>query len=400
MMRDQKTCEACQKVRLTNRESRITFPSSDVFGLIAARSILSEIMDMEKPVRYVIFGAGAIGSAVGGRLVHAGLSVAFVARAPQVEALKRGILIKQADTEIRVQGEAATSISELEPDGNDVIMIVTKSQVTRLVVEELFEVYGRHANVICLQNGIRNEEVAAERFDNVYAALVLLSAVQLEPEVITMPRDNTIALCRYPDRVDDLTRRCVEDLTRSGFNALASEHVMAMKWGKLVANLNNATHAVTGYWLERGLGEPEMSCLMLAIREEGLRVLDRAGIGVEPPPDEPSPIRIRENTERLRQLCLNPRPQRDLPIEERTYPSMWQDLYLGRKSNEAEFLNGEIVALGKKYGVPTPYNSTLLELIDRMTEAGEKPGIYTPAELHALIKSRTNEETGQANQGC
>jgi 2-dehydropantoate 2-reductase len=67
---------------------------------------------------------------------------------------------------------------------------------------------------------------------------------------------------------------------------------------------------------------------------------------------------------------------------------MWQDLIVGRKSSEAEFLNGEIVALGRKFNVPTPYNSALLEVVNRMFAEGEKPGIYTPAELRALILNR------------
>jgi 2-dehydropantoate 2-reductase len=161
-----------------------------------------------------------------------------------------------------------------------------------------------------------------------------------------------------------------------------------MKWGKLVANLNNATHAITGYWLERGMAEVEMRALMLEVREEGLRVLEAAGIAVEPPAGEPSPIRIRRMTEKLK---LPPDPSRnvpDLPEEQRTYASMWQDLVLGRPSSEADFLNGEIVALGRKLGIPTPYNSTLLEIVNRMFDNNLKPGIHTPAELRALIRRR------------
>jgi 2-dehydropantoate 2-reductase len=69
---------------------------------------------------------------------------------------------------------------------------------------------------------------------------------------------------------------------------------------------------------------------------------------------------------------------------------MWQDLHLGRPSNEAHFLNGDIVELGKKLGIPTPYNSTLLETIDRMFEEKTKPGILSPEQLHALIRERAS----------
>jgi 2-dehydropantoate 2-reductase len=166
---------------------------------------------------------------------------------------------------------------------------------------------------------------------------------------------------------------------------------MAMKWGKLVANLNNATHTITGYWLERGVADPEMRRLVVAGRDEGLRVLAAAGIAVEPPAGEPSPIRIIDWTNKLREQKDSEEALAkavNLPEGLRTYASMYQDLLLGRDSNEAAFLNGEIVALGRELSIPTPYNSTLLEMIDRMFDDGAEPGIYTPEELHRIILSR------------
>jgi 2-dehydropantoate 2-reductase len=67
---------------------------------------------------------------------------------------------------------------------------------------------------------------------------------------------------------------------------------------------------------------------------------------------------------------------------------MWQDLTLGRPSGEAEYLNGEIVALGKKLGINTPYNTTLLETVNRMFNEAQKPGICTPSRLRTIIRAR------------
>ena len=233
---------------------------------------------------------------------------------------------------------------------------------------------------------MRNEEIVAARFQTVYAGLVFFSAVQLEPSVIGLPQGRTVAVGGYPDGLDDRARRICADFDRAGLEVLCSPHVMAMKWGKLIANLNNATTTITGFWLERAMADAEMRKLMLAVREEGLRVADAAGIAVEPPADQPSPIRIREMTTKLKQP-LNPEKAGNLDEQERTYSSMWQDLYLGRQQNEAEFLNGEIIERGKKLGIPTPYNSTLLEIVNRMFAEGLKPGLYSPAELHAILRS-------------
>jgi 2-dehydropantoate 2-reductase len=128
--------------------------------------------------------------------------------------------------------------------------------------------------------------------------------------------------------------------------------------------------------------------LLADVREEGLHVLDAAGIAVEPPPGEASPIRIREFNEKSKAPPPDAEALLNLPESERTYPSMWQDLELDRRTSEADYLNGVIVALGRKLGIPTPYNSALLDIINRMFAEVERPGIYTPAELRRLIESR------------
>jgi len=345
-------------------------------------------MSNEKPERYIIFGAGAIGAAVGGLLVKAGKAVEFIARPQYAEALQRGITIKQEGKEIPLQANAVTSAAQINYKKGDVVFIAVKSQVMAEAIEELAAVCDTSIPVVCLQNGTRNEEIARQHFERVYAALVLMSAVQLEPQTVTMPRGRSIAVGLYPQGVDELSRYMAEDLQQAGFDALASAYVMAMKWGKLIANLNNATHTITGYWLERGLADPQMRRLLIAVREEGMRVLDAAAIAYEPPADEPSPLRITEWTNRIRQTQKNDPEAATLPEELRTHASMYQDLVLGRRTHEAEFLNGEIVALGEKLGLSTPYNSTLLEIINRMFSEGIKPGLYTPAELHTLIEER------------
>jgi 2-dehydropantoate 2-reductase len=352
-------------------------------------------MSIERQTRYIIFGAGAVGTAVGGLLLQTGARVEFIARPFYAEALKNGITISQDGTETFFKASAVNQASQLQYQEGDVVIFAMKSQVMEAAVEELAAVCDKSIPVVCLQNGVRNEEMAARRFDRVYAGLVFLSAVQLDPHKITLPRGRSIVIGLYPDRVDKLAQDMCKDLSRAGFEALASSYTMAMKWGKLIANLNNATHTITGYWLERGVADPEMRELIVAVRDEGLRIVQAAGIAVEPPEGEPSPLKIIEWTDKLRE------PGKDspealakalnMPEALRTYASMYQDLYLGRKSNEAEYLNGEIVELGKQLDMPTPYNSTLLEIVNQMFAENLKPEIYTPEELHARIRNRVSE---------
>ena len=68
------------------------------------------------------------------------------------------------------------------------------------------------------------------------------------------------------------------------------------------------------------------------------------------------------------------------------HTSLWQDLYHRRGQVEAEYLNGEIVRLGRQHGVPTPYNSLLLDLITEMAVARALPGTYTVQQLWQRVR--------------
>ena len=310
-----------------------------------------------------------------------------MARPAIAQAINRGLTIITRTKETRVNGAAVTAINEIDPQPDDIVLLTVKIQSTAEVIQQLSEVYSRATPVVCLQNGVVNEEIAAERFDRVYAGLVLLTAVQLKPDVIFVSQGNTLAVGCYPNGMDELAEQMRTDFASAGFEAIASAHVMAMKWGKLISNLNNATHAITGYSMDSSMADPDMRQLMADVREEGMRVLDAARIPIEPPDGEPSPIRIRKMTEDLR---LPPKPPvqdpENLPEDRRAYASMWQDLYHGRKTNEAGYLNGEIIRIGKKVGIPTPYNTGLLNIIDEMSSKGLKPGLYSPAKLRSLIQ--------------
>jgi 2-dehydropantoate 2-reductase len=345
-------------------------------------------MSEEKARRYVIFGAGAIGGALAGLLARAGERVICVARPAQAAALRQGVSFTRGGDAFIQPVEAVTGAHELQPDSSDVIVITVKSQATQAAIEELAAVYPDTTSLVCLQNGVTNEEIAARRFKNVYAALVFFSATQMTPSRILLTRGRSIAIGGYPEGVDETARRIGDDFQRAGFEAMASPFTMAMKWSKFVVNLNNATYAITGYFVEQGAADAEMRRLLADVREEGLRVLDAAGIPVEPPPGVASPIRIREFNEKSKAPPRDAETLMNLPESERTYPSMWQDLELDRRTSEADHLNGVIVDLGRKHGIPTPYNSALLEIVNRMFAEGQRPGIYTPAELRALIESR------------
>ncbi|MFN7270389.1 MAG: ketopantoate reductase C-terminal domain-containing protein, partial [bacterium] len=65
------------------------------------------------------------------------------------------------------------------------------------------------------------------------------------------------------------------------------------------------------------------------------------------------------------------------------------DLQEERGDTEAGFLNGEIILLGEKFGVPTPYNSTLLNVVEQLAVERARPGRFSIEQLSSLVSSRS-----------
>ncbi|MGH3206525.1 MAG: ketopantoate reductase C-terminal domain-containing protein, partial [Trebonia sp.] len=68
--------------------------------------------------------------------------------------------------------------------------------------------------------------------------------------------------------------------------------------------------------------------------------------------------------------------------------SSWQSLTRGTGSIEADFLNGEIVLLGRENSVPTPVNEALQRLANRAAADRLPPGSLSPGEIAAAAGCR------------
>ncbi|HEV2124652.1 MAG TPA: ketopantoate reductase C-terminal domain-containing protein, partial [Chloroflexota bacterium] len=77
-----------------------------------------------------------------------------------------------------------------------------------------------------------------------------------------------------------------------------------------------------------------------------------------------------------------------LPPGQRNLGSTWQSLLRGSSSVETDYLNGEIVRLGRLHGIPTPHNEILQEVANAMVAADERPGRYTAQDLEEMVRQR------------
>jgi 2-dehydropantoate 2-reductase len=326
-------------------------------------------------MHYVIIGAGAVGGAIGGRLHQHGHRVTLVARGAHHDAIReRGLLLATPDGEHKLDAPVVTGPEDglvLEPDS--VLVLAVKSQDSAAALAAWADVPVAGGGVaadrlplLCAQNGVANERLALRLFARVYGVCVWLPATYLTPGVVMAeghPNSGVLHLGLYPHGADEAAERIAVDLSGSGFVAPVREDVMRWKYGKLLGNLGNGLGALFGSADRELFGQ---------LRAEGMATLAAAGIAYTSREEE-----VAERGDLLRIL----------PVagQRRGGGSTWQSLARGTGTVEVDYLNGEIVLLGREYGVPTPVNLAVQLAVRRAVRAGVGAGEFGIEEFRALL---------------
>ena len=88
--------------------------------------------------RYIVFGAGAIGSFVGAALHRSGQDALLIGRSPHVQAIrKEGLRLISDGIVRRVKVNVAEDLRALKPREDDILLITVKSQDTETAAKHL-----------------------------------------------------------------------------------------------------------------------------------------------------------------------------------------------------------------------------------------------------------------------
>ena len=335
-------------------------------------------------MRFVMCGAGAIGGVLGGQLAKAGFAVILIDKIPEhVAAINaHGLQLKGVHGSHTLTIPAVLQASAVDFRPDDVIFLAVKSLHCAAAAAELRRATTLELPIFCAQNGVANEGIAARYFQHVHGVMVLIGAKRLVPGEVVHTGNGPVGIGTYPAGLSHAAKNVAAALEATDLPVYTTEHIGRAKWNKLLINLNSATLGLTGLATQEAMAHAAARSWMADVWDEGARVLQAAGIAYEGPPGMgPIEDRIRE----LRDSTVAP----SMPVDDEHTgrASLWQDLYHRRGEVEAEYLNGEIVRLGRQYGVPTPYNSLLLELITAMAVARALPGKYTVQQLRERARA-------------
>jgi 2-dehydropantoate 2-reductase len=320
-------------------------------------------------MRYIMYGAGAIGATIGARLFEAGHEVVLIARGEHARAMERdGLRFGTPAGEVTLRIPVAEHPARIAWRDDDVVFLTMKSQDTASALHDLAAAAPEHVAVVCAQNGVENERQTLRRFANVHAMCIMLPATYLEPGVVFahgVPQTGILDVGRYPSGSDEVDAQIARDLEGAHFSSEPRADVMRWKYTKLLMNLGNALEAACGR-------AARASALFARAKAEAVACFDAAGIAFAS--DEEDAAR------RAGRMAIHTGGT----VEHRG-GSSWQSLVRGTGSIEADYLNGEIVLLGRLHGVPTPVNAMLQRLANRMAVERIAPGSLQLADLEAEL---------------
>lgn len=321
-------------------------------------------------MRFVIYGAGGIGGTIGARLHQSGFEVVLIARGEHYQTMSRhGLRFVSPRQDVILNIPTAEHPAEIEWRADDVVMLCMKGQHTEGALVSLQKVASDRTPVICCQNGVANERMALRRFANVYAMCVLVPAEHLEPGTVVSFAEGTAGALdtgKFPSGLDQTSVGISSALRKSGYSSMLDVHVMRHKYAKLLGNLNNAVQAACGET------SPNLST---KLRNEAIACYEAAGIECA-------------NRDETRKRRMEIRGGTVSGFRRHGGSSL-QSVMRNTGDIEVDFLNGEIVQLGRLYDVATPANTVVQHIGHRAARAGKAGSYCLIQELEALVAEET-----------
>jgi 2-dehydropantoate 2-reductase len=294
-------------------------------------------------MRICVFGAGALGSAIGGMLAGRN-DVFLIGRKPHVEAIRKRGLVLQGDLSRTVRLPAFTSISGVAPP--ELLLITTKAYDTMSAVLECRPWVTGGTAVLTLQNGIGNLEALREwkggrafgGATTLGSTLVSTGKVRISGLGRTMIGSDLDPYC---------SKKIVGVFAESCIPSCFSENIMSEIWAKaIVSACINPITAILRVPNGKLLESKAISRLVLEVSKECERVARAHGIELPQSPMYPHVRAVARDTAR-------------------NLSSMLQDVGRGNRT-EIDQINGVIWRLSEEHGLDAPLNKTLTAMVQSL----------------------------------
>jgi len=325
---------------------------------------------VEERLNWLVFGAGAIGTYIGGSLLLRGHKVVFFDQPEAVtNILENGLRLNIDGQENRILHPViyTTMPGAISHTKFDVSIFALKSYDTDQVLELMRPFSELIPPVLCLQNGVENEPALESVLgkNKVIAGTVTSAIGRRAAGDIVLERLRGMGVAdSHP-----LSGRLVPLFSDAGLNARLYSSPSAMKWSKMLTNLlANASSAILDMSPAEILSHPGLYRVEMAQLREAIQVMRAQQIQTVDLPG--TPVRLYAWT------VNNLPPRLSHPFLSRIagkgrgqkMPSFHIDLHSGRGKSEVDYLNGAVVRFGERLGIRTPVNRWLNKTLLNLTQ--------------------------------
>lgn len=293
--------------------------------------------------KIAVMGAGALGGYFGARLAQAGNDVSLVARGAHLKAIQEdGLRIISPKGDAHLPDILATD-NPAEIGQVDFILFMVKNGDVESAAEAIKPMICSQTMVVTCQNGVTAWQRLGEVIGphHVVPGVARIPGHISQPGTITHPAELDILLFGEVD--GSSSERCktlFQLLKKAGTSPVLTETIMHELWSKFcgqtaLASLTTLTGLDIGPLRDNPVSEKLFKDAILEAYRVGRAVV----------PDLPKTV-LDHNWDFVQRLPAH------------MHASMLDDLNNG-KPLENEYLSGDVVRLGQKFGIDTPIHSTL-----------------------------------------
>ena len=324
-------------------------------------------------MKICVYGAGAIGGHLAGRLFKGGADVSVVARGAHLAAIQRdGLTVQAPDGEIRAAVKASADPSELGPQ--DAVIVAVKAPALASVAAGIGPLLGPDTSVVFAMNGLpwfyfhRHggplDDTRLARIDpgdgvwnavgpeRAIAGIVYSACSVTAPGQMRVEGRSRLLLGEPDGTVSPRAEALAAVLRAGGITMEVTPRGRDEIWRKLLLNMITGPLCVLGQAnLNDAHIDPETQAAGRAILAEGLALARAMGC----------------------EISLNPDKVMAANLGVRHKPSILQDLELGRPM-EIDALYSTPLDLARKLGVAMP----VFELLVALTKVrARSAGLYS-----------------------
>ena len=324
-------------------------------------------------MRSAILGAGSLGIIIGALIAKGGYQIDLVdSYKENVDALNANGATVTGLLDIKVP------VTALMPDQMegcyDLIFLLTKQTNNDVALKLLLPHLHKDSIVCTLQNGIPEEAVAAYvGKDRTLGGAVLFGATFKGPgvSVLTSPYEQTQEMAFTIGEMDGALRprlQQVKAILETIGKVEVATNLMEIRWTKLLMNATfSGMSAALNCTFGDVLASPKAMECIAHVADETVKVCHAQGYHMVEV--------LGESFENFELITDSDIPQK-MPIFNHIWGnqgfqkgSMLQDLEKGRKT-EIDCINGVVCQKGREFGLSTPYNDKVVELIKEMEKSG------------------------------